>query len=334
MPAFRYKLTRDQVASLAVYIRSFAAHQPGSAPAAAPPSHLTAENIYATSCWVCHDTTGKGNVSFKMNPAAKDLPDFTDPSWQKSRTDAQLAQSILEGTGPGKLMVSRRAELGSVDVKDMVALVRRFEGGKYVVDLEKAKPSGPALPPPIPEPVTLDLPARDVAALGGLLGSPSGYGPLFATARLGPAAVVAVGPEPPPPVPGQSEEEAERIRVGMTIFRGYCITCHGPDGKGTLMRPSMPLIPDFTSEAFHRAHPNNFELQAIILGGRNLMPANAGRVTADQALDLVAYIRTFGPRGVIPPPGGSDAEFAESVRRLEAQLDALHKQLQETKGKP
>ena len=81
--------------------------------------------------------------------------------------------------GPGKLMVSRKDELGSVDVKDMVALVRRFEDGKYVATLTPPKPGGPVLPPP-PTAASLELPARDVASLGGLLGVPSGYGPLLA----------------------------------------------------------------------------------------------------------------------------------------------------------
>ena len=43
MPAFRYKLTPEQVVGLAVYVRSFAAHQPGAPPAAPPPSQLTAD---------------------------------------------------------------------------------------------------------------------------------------------------------------------------------------------------------------------------------------------------------------------------------------------------
>ena len=33
MPAYRYKLTREQVLGLAVYIRSFAARHPGGQPA-------------------------------------------------------------------------------------------------------------------------------------------------------------------------------------------------------------------------------------------------------------------------------------------------------------
>jgi len=329
MPAFRYKLTREQVVGLAVYVRSFAAHQPGAPPAAAPPSQLTAVNIYGTSCFVCHDTTGKGNATFRIT--APELPDFTSTAWQKSRTDADLAQSILQGKG--KFMLPRKAELGSVDVKDMVALMRRFEGGKYVAELEAAKPGGPVLPP-VPETAPLELAPRDVAALGGLLGSPSGYEPLFGASGLAAGRTLSPGLEPiVPPVTGQSDEEAARVRVGQTIFRQFCFTCHGTDGTGSLMRGAMPPIPDFTSEPFQKTHTNAQIWVSILEGKGTLMPANRGRVTEGQARDLAAYVRTFGP--AIPVnPGSSDAEFAAAVRRLEKQLDDLHKQLQDVKGKP
>jgi mono/diheme cytochrome c family protein len=328
MPAFRYKLTREQVLGLAVYVRSFAAHQPGAPPAAAPPSQLTAASIYCTSCVGCHDFTGKGNAGIRIT--ASDLPDFTKPDWQKSRTNEELAKSILEGTGKGKLMVSRKAELGSVDVKDMVALVRRFEGGKYVVEPPPVKSVGPIL--------SLDLPARDAASLGGLLGSPSGYGPLFAASGLAAGRSLPPGLEPIVPLSGVSDVEAARIRVGQTIFRQVCFACHGLDGTGSQNRRlGMPLIPDFTSEAF-QADPqrSDVRLRVSILDGRGpIMQPNRGRVTEDEARDLVAYIRTFGPGGgehiII---GGSDAEFTKAVRDLEQQLDALHKQMQDIKGPP
>jgi mono/diheme cytochrome c family protein len=329
MPAFRYKLTREQVVGLAVYVRSFAAHQPGAPPTVTPASQLTAVSIYCTSCIGCHDFTGKGNAGIRIT--ASDLPDFTSTEWQKKRTDADLARSILEGTGPGKLMVSRKAELGSVDVKDMVALVRRFEGGKWVVE--------PPPPPPVGPILSLDLPAGDAAALGGLLGSPSGYGPLLAASELAAGRSLPPGLEPIPPLGGLSDEEAARIRVGQTIFRQVCYACHGLDGTGSQNRLlGMPQIPNFTRDDFWPPeNPQNTDvkLRVSILEGKGpIMQSNRGRVTEDQARDLVAYIRTFRQGGAPIVPDGSDAEFAAAVRRLEQQLEALHKQLQDAKGKP
>ena len=132
---------------------------------------------------------------------------------------------------------------------------------------------------------------------------------------------------------GQSDEEAARVRVGQTIFRQFCFACHGTDGTGSLMRRAMPPIPDFTSETFQKTHTNAQIWVSILEGKGTLMPANRGRVTEDQARDLAAYVRTFGPALPVTP-GSSDAEFSEAVRRLEQQLDTLHKQLQDVKGKP
>jgi mono/diheme cytochrome c family protein len=70
MPAFRYKLRPEQILSLAVYVRSFAAH-PATAPISSS-SHLTAANIYGTYCFACHDTNGRGNPLIRQ--AMPELP--------------------------------------------------------------------------------------------------------------------------------------------------------------------------------------------------------------------------------------------------------------------
>jgi mono/diheme cytochrome c family protein len=300
MPSFRYKLTREQVLGLAVYIRSFAAHHSGGQPSAAPPSHLTAKNIYGTFCFTCHDTNGKGNAAIKVS--MPDLPDFTARTWQATRKNADLEHSILDGKG--KFMLPMKDKLGTVDVKDMVVLVRGFDGGKQIIELESPKAFGP--PPPV-EPTT----RVDIIPL------PPG-----------------TEPKNPPPLVAMSGEDAARIRIGATIFRQYCFVCHGNDGKGLLMRPTMPQIPDFTSETFHKEH-NDAQIRVSILEGKGtLMPANRGRVTEEQAGDLVAYIRAFGPKSLNVRPGTSDAEFENAYRTLELQLNELHKQLHPPKGKP
>jgi mono/diheme cytochrome c family protein len=293
MPAFRYRLTREQVLGLAVYIRAFATQRPGSQPLSPPTSHLTAASVYGTYCFACHDTNGKGISTLRAS--MPELPDFTGEAFQKARTDAMLAQSILQGKG--KFMLPMKDKLGTVDVKQMVALVRAFEGGKQVVKLEAPKPEGPAIPKVEPD---------------------------------------APGPPEPEPKPGPavpSEEELARVRIGANIFRLYCIVCHGPDGTGSLMRASMPAIPDFTSEAFHKQH-NNAQIRVSILEGKGaLMPANRGRVTENEARDLVAYLRAFGPRSLQIGSDASDKEFEKAYRQLEKQLEDLHKEMEKAKGK-
>ena len=330
MPAWRYKLTREEVLGLAVYIRSFGGHQPAGQAPGAPTSHLTARNLYGTFCFTCHDTNGKGNPGIRVS--MPELPDFTARTWQKSRSDEDLAHSILDGKG--KFMLPMKDKLGPVDVKQMVALVRGFEGGNQTVELEGPKPEGPPIPsvPPIaPDFVSVDAVPLGTTALGLLVG-PAGYGPLFSASVLIPAKAVPPGAETKIPI--ESAEDAARIRVGASIFRSYCYVCHGNDGTGNLMRHSMPPIPDFTNEAFQKQHTDAQIRVSILEGKGTLMPANRGRITEDQAGNLVAYIRAFGPKTLVSRPGKSDTDFDKAIRELELQLEELHKQLQKTKGKP
>ena len=95
---------------------------------------------------------------------------------------------------------------------------------------------------------------------------------------------------------------------------------------------AMPLIPDFTKAPFHQTHSDT-QIQQSILDGKNLMPANRGRVSVDQTNALVAYVRAFGPKGITPPSGGaiSDSNFDREIDRLQKQWDELQKQLKKTK---
>lgn len=299
MPAFRYKLPLEQILSLALYVRSFAPRAVG-APVPTE-SHLTTANVYGTYCFVCHDTTGKGNPLIRQ--VMPDLPDFTSVSWQKSRKDADFAQSIL--LGKGKFMLPMSDKLGNVDVNQMVALVRAFQGGKQVIPVEEPKLPGP------PAPMVVAPPTEIVAT--PLPKSPKVELPLVAP-------------------PG---ETAARIRIGASLFRQYCMVCHSTDGRGAQMRPVLPPIPDFTNPTFHKDRSDPQLMVSILDGKGTLMPANRGRITPSQAGDLVAYVRAFGPQGLTPKgaPAASDSDFEKSFRQLEEQWNALKKELEKTRGK-
>jgi mono/diheme cytochrome c family protein len=299
MPAFRYKLNQEQILSLAVYVRSFAPRAVG-APLSSE-SHLTAANVYGTYCFACHDTTGKGNPLIRQ--VMPELPDFTAIAWQKSRKDADFAQSIL--LGKGKFMLPNSDKLGTVDIKEMVALVRGFQGGKQVIAVEEPKLPGP------PAPVVVTPPSA-------ILSTP-----------------VPEGPKVEQPLVAPAGETAARIRIGANLFRQYCIVCHGTDGTGSIMRPVLPPIPDFTSPAFYKEHTDAQLLVSILDGKGTLMPANRGRITEDQAADLVPYVRAFGPQSLTTrrAPAGSDSEFERSFRQLESQWNELEKELQKAKGR-
>jgi mono/diheme cytochrome c family protein len=329
MPAFRYKLTPEQILRLAVYVRSFAAH---AAPVQLSPS--TAAGVFGTHCFVCHDSTGRGNSLIR--PAMPELPDFTAVAWQNSRKDADLAQSIL--LGKGKFMPLMSDKLGAVDVKQMVSLVRAFQGGKQVIPLAVPNMPGPSVP------VMAQTPSTTLPVLGassvGLMGAPPGQGHFLAvSALISQRAPSPIGSKPfssaksEPALPGPPEDTAAEDRIGLSIFRQYCFVCHGLDGKGTSMRPTLPPIPDFTSPSFHKEHSDAQLLVSILEGKGTLMPANRGRVTEDQARALVAYVRTFGPSKLpASRPRVSDSEFVKSFSQLEQQWNELQKELEMIKG--
>lgn len=311
MPSFRHKLSPRQILEQAVYVRTFTRRQPaevglsgmpGSPGTPAPlpiAAHATPESVYRTYCFACHDATGRGNNAIRT--AMKELPDFTSDSWQKSRTDADVAKSVLDGKG--KFMLPMKDKLGAVDVKQMVALVRAFEGGQKVVPVEGPKAPGPAAPlavataepgkSPLPVSVPLETATSELGA------NPTG-------------------------------ELALRIQVGAGIFRQYCIVCHGADGTGSLLRPRMPPIPDFTNSTWQTQHADPNLVVSILDGKGALMPANRGRITDAQARDLVAYLRSFGPPTLHKKGPVSESEFERSFRELEQRWNELEKGLQKT----
>jgi mono/diheme cytochrome c family protein len=186
-------------------------------------------------------------------------------------------------------MLPMRDKLGPADAERMVAYIRGFQGGKHVVEVAPKPPPSPAQPVVVPG---LKAPAA----------------------------------EPAPPTP--AAQSAARTSAAAGLFRQYCLVCHGADGRGAAIRPSMPPIPDFTSRAW-QAEGSNPRLAVSILEGKGtLMPAFRGRVGENQADDLVAYVRAFGPEGAAArEPALGTGEFEKQYRQLEAEWDELQKQM-------
>jgi mono/diheme cytochrome c family protein len=298
MPAFRYKLRRDEIVGLAVYVRSFPSRLAGRP---MPLTHLSPVQVYQTYCFACHDTTGQGDPFWRK--LAPELPDFTSPTWQKSRADVNLAQSIL--LGKGKFMLPMSDKLGNANVQQMVEVVRKFKDGQ-VIPLATPKSFGP---PPSEEVAKLPpdvTPPPDVKP-------PPGVKPPLDFKDLAP-----------------SRELADRIRAGGVIFRQLCMVCHGEDGTGNIQRANLPPIPNFKDPAWQK-QKTEAEMRVSILEGKGtLMPANSGRITREQARDLVAFIRAFGPPIVGPPP---DTDFERAFIQLQKQFEALERELKKTHNK-
>jgi mono/diheme cytochrome c family protein len=122
---------------------------------------------------------------------------------------------------------------------------------------------------------------------------------------------------------------AERKRAATIGYREFCLSCHGIDGKGTEMRSAMPTIPDFTLVAWQDSKDRAGLAQSILDGKGTLMPAFRERVGEDDARNLVAYVRAFGPRPIRVESSAPAGDFERRFHQLAGQWDELEKQLRE-----
>src|SRR5215831_13371933 len=219
--------------------------------ASTSPHHPAVLQVYRASCVQCHDVDGRGEIVRETLPR---IPDFTEPKWQADRTDAQLSRSILDGKG--KSMPRMKDKLGSVDVQQMVALVRGFRGGGQVVEDEPE------------EPLTPEQPATVVNATGSI-------------------------PRPAEPSPPSTAERS--IRDGSRLFQRTCALCHGADGRGSGVRATLPAIPDFTAPGWHQRRTDSQLIVSVLEGKGSDMPPFRDKVAREQARVLVAFVRSFAP---------------------------------------
>ncbi len=79
---------------------------------------------------------------------------------------------------------------------------------------------------------------------------------------------------------------AADTRKGASLYNQYCTDCHGQRGK-----PNMPGVPDFSRN--QRLMQSDLALVKTISIGKGMMPAFQGRLTENDILDVIAYLRTL-----------------------------------------
>jgi ubiquinol-cytochrome c reductase cytochrome b subunit len=309
MPAFRDKLSRDQSLALAIYVRAFAIE--GGEPAVAkkgpeptpekpaPKETAPAPPAHMSSAQLyrayCMSCHDTDGKGAIIRNGMPDIPDFTDAEWQDSRKDPEIKTSILQGKG--KFMLPMRDKVSATDADEMVAYVRAFRAGAQAVK-----------PEPVPEPRVEAAPKTE----------PEPKLPGKEPARLSLASV-----------------DAERTRVATAVYRQYCLSCHGIDGRGAELRSSMPDLPDFTNRAWQDGRTNPQLTVSILEGKGKLMPSFRSRIDQDQARALLAYVRAFGPAPTtLPPEKEPTGDFEQRFRRLRDEWETLQKQLDELSKKP
>jgi cbb3-type cytochrome c oxidase subunit III len=104
----------------AIIVSSCALTTSGSANHAAARTVADGNALYAAKCATCHGKDGRGIPNWR----SKGQPDFADAKWQKSRSDAQIADATKNGKG--KYMPAFKAKMSDEEINAVVVRIRAF----------------------------------------------------------------------------------------------------------------------------------------------------------------------------------------------------------------
>ena len=86
---------------------------------AAAPDSPDGAALFKQKCSMCHGPDGKGFAALKT-------PDFTDPKWQASKTDKEIAGIIKNGK-QGTMMQAFGSQLKDDEIDAVVKQIRSFK---------------------------------------------------------------------------------------------------------------------------------------------------------------------------------------------------------------
>jgi mono/diheme cytochrome c family protein/uncharacterized membrane protein len=238
--------------------------------------------IFRQHCVKCHKADGTGGQTGSGQAVS---PNFTVPSWQARRSDAQLLVSILDGKGDE--MPPWRGKFSQEQARGLVVYVRSFAPTTGKSAHREPEDHAPARFDERFRRLLGEFQALEEQSRKLSEGTPGGARPNTSSSRHDEA------DRQPAPAPHGNPAARE-------LFRKHCAKCHGADGTGKKSRGRLPEIPDFTQTAW-QAQRNDAQLTASILDGKgDDMPGARGKLGPEQARGLVAYVRTFAPRPATP----------------------------------
>lgn len=79
--------------------------------------------------------------------------------------------------------------------------------------------------------------------------------------------------------------------AGEKVYKAKCASCHGADGKGETPAGKGTKARNFCSDEVQKE--TDEEWTAIVVKGKNRMPAYDKKLTEAEIKEAVAYIRSF-----------------------------------------
>ncbi|MDT5121009.1 MAG: hypothetical protein QOC96_491 [Acidobacteriota bacterium] len=85
----------------------------------------------------------------------------------------------------------------------------------------------------------------------------------------------------------------EQLAHAKTLFTEKCARCHGQDGTSKTVLGSMLGAPNFTDARWWKTDVDDKRLVKSITEGKDEMPAFGKKLTRQEIVSLIAYVRRF-----------------------------------------
>jgi len=95
----------------------------------------------------------------------------------------------------------------------------------------------------------------------------------------------------------RAQLEPGNPKSGQVIYEEHCFRCHGMTGNGDGPEASRQLVPPANFHSLRSRSKTDFELLTIVEYGVAFSPMHGflGRITDDDLLEVINYIRTLAP---------------------------------------
>jgi len=94
-------------------------------------------------------------------------------------------------------------------------------------------------------------------------------------------------------LPAFASNTSNNLRPASQLYRRYCVSCHGNDGKAKTSKGKFSHARDLTNAEWH-TEVSDERIFNSIMNGRNVrgnMPAFANKLNEKEADSLVSFVR-------------------------------------------